>query len=184
LQGLFNTADDDVDGLLSRQDLATLLIADHLKEFDAITDMFTDLVGRSEEGARLDWPTFRHHFDTTGDPTAGCIVASRAGRGLASVAKSDETLAARGTAELLEQFCNAVVESARNLLWQETTKLSEPCEEDFKQLTELGFTDRERCRAKLQQHHNRLSVLVVEELFTEDEKANGEVETPPTVDHV
>jgi len=88
----------------------------------------------------------------------------------------------------LEHLCNAVVESARSLLWaccqQDATKLSEPCEEDFKQLAELGFTDWERCRAKLNQHHNRLSLLVVEELFAEDEQANAKVERPPNMDHV
>jgi len=185
LQGLFSMADEDSDGLLSRQDLAKLLLADHLKESNAIADIFTGLVGRSEEGARLDWPTFRHHFDTTGDPSAGCIVAGRAGRGHAVVARSGGALAVGGTAKLLEQLCSAVAESARGLLWpcgqQGANKLSQPREEDFQQLAELGFTNRERCRAKLQKHGNRMSMLVLEELFAEDEQAKAKAERPPEV---
>lgn len=159
LQKIFHEADGDSDGLLSQQDLSKMLPADHLREEDALCDIFADLAGRTDRGARIDWPTFRQHF-STGVPGNICVVGGH--QRVASKAGSQPD----GDGCILEQALG-FVETARGFLWPEPTHPSQPQEEDLVQLAQMGFTDRERCKAVLQRYKNRLSNFVVEELFRE-----------------
>jgi len=61
LLNVFNGADADGEGLLDTEALARLLATDHLRG-DAVRDIFRELTRRSEDGTRIDWPTFLQHF--------------------------------------------------------------------------------------------------------------------------
>lgn len=61
LHRIFLQVDTDGDGLLSRWDLAKLLPDEHQRA-GLVVDCFADVVGRTEEGARVDWSTFLHYF--------------------------------------------------------------------------------------------------------------------------
>ena len=63
LRRLFSQVDTDGDGMLGQSDLASLLAADHLQG-ENVQDVFADLTRRTEQTARVDWPTFRRHFRT------------------------------------------------------------------------------------------------------------------------
>ena len=62
---IFRKADSDGDNLLSQSDLGKLLPHDHSGE--VAKDVFHCLTGRTEPGARVDWPTFRRHFKSIDD---------------------------------------------------------------------------------------------------------------------
>jgi len=155
LRLLFDEVDSDHDGLLSQQDICKLLGADHLREDNSVRDIFTDLVGRTDQGARIDWPTFRQHFRAEGSPAD-----SEPQEAELAAAPSPRMAAA----ELFEQ-ARGFIELARDALWPEPKpELDAPAEEDLRQLAAMGFTNQERCVAVLRKHRNRLSDLVINEL--------------------
>jgi len=157
LRQAFDEADADGDGLLSQQDLRHFFAAEHLRNDHAARDVFAELAGRTDQGARLDWPTFREHFRTE-------VVASdsRDSWELVLAEPSNSSVQQSGAVDLLEQ-ARGFMERAREALWPEPQP-SAPDEDELRQLAEMGFTDRERCIAVLRKHRNRLSVLVVNEL--------------------
>jgi len=180
LQQIFNEADSDKDGLLSQQDISKLLLADHLREDHAVRDIFADLAGRTDPGARVDWPGFLQHFRPEGTGRAGPGGSSDADAADAPIrGPSTNTVAAVDTpaatpeqqTEIAQQ--GVFIEQARGLvewargaiLWPEQrSKPAEPAEEDLQKLAEMGFTDRERCIAVLRKHHN-ICHFAVEELM-------------------
>jgi len=159
LERLFKTVDGDSDGLLSRQDLSKLLLADQLRESNAVCDIFVDLVGRQDDGARIDWHTFRKHFET--GVTGRCCVATGAQQPTTEIPSRSP-----GTHSILEQ-ASAFVDGMRDLLWPDQKQPEQPSEEDLQKLAEMGFTDCEKCKAALQRNWNLLP-LVIEELCRED----------------
>jgi len=61
LRRIFEAADRDGDGLLSQEDVASMFATECLCA-DVARDVFIEMTGRDEAGARVDWPTFRRHF--------------------------------------------------------------------------------------------------------------------------
>jgi len=57
---IFDTADTDKDGLLTHDDVAGLLAAEHLRGV-VVSDVMLDLTGRCEETS-VDWEAFKRHF--------------------------------------------------------------------------------------------------------------------------
>jgi Ca2+-binding EF-hand superfamily protein len=167
LERLFKAADVDSDGLLSRQDLSNLLLADQLREPNAVCDIFVDLVGRRDDGARIDWHTFRKHFET--GVTGSCCMAA----GAPPQPTTQMPSHSEGTHSFLEQ-ASAFVDGMRDLLWpeQKQRQPEQPSEGDLQRLAEMGFTDREKCKAALQCYWNVLSPLVIEQLCREDAGSN------------
>lgn len=172
LRRVFDGADADRDGLLSQQDLCQLLKADHLRgEQEAARDVFVELTGRADPGARIDWPTFRGHFRTEGAGVDGQEV-------LEWQQAEPAVSAAPGPADFFEQ-ARGFVERAREAFWPEAQpKLAAPDEADLQQLAEMGFTDREKCAAVLRKYGNELTVLAVNDLVEAGagEEAAGEEE--------
>jgi len=160
LRQMFDDADSDRDGLLSQQDLSKLFVAEHLREDQAVRDVFADLAGRTEEGARIDWPTFQRHFSCSEE--LGAAHGPRSGAAPAEQLHGSEPRAVPG---LLER-AQGLVEWARGAVWPgaEADEAPSP-REGLRQLAEMGFADRQRCEEALQRHGNRLSHRVVEELL-------------------
>jgi len=164
LERLFKSVDGDSDGLLSQQDLSKLLLADQLREPNAVRDIFVDLVGRPDDGARIDWPTFLKHFGT--GVTASCCVATGARKSTIQTPSHPSS-----PHSFLEQ-ASAFVDSMRELLWPDQKHPDQPSEEDLQRLAEMGFTDREKCKAAMQRCWNQLSPLVIDQLCKEDAASN------------
>mmetsp|Transcript_79628 Transcript_79628/g.153914 ORF Transcript_79628/g.153914 Transcript_79628/m.153914 type:complete len:322 (-) Transcript_79628:166-1131(-) len=160
LERLFKVVDGDSDGLLSQQDLSKLLLADQLREPNAVRDIFVDLVGRQDNGARIDWHTFRKYFET--GVAGSCCMATGAQQPTIQMPSYSP-----GPHSFLEQ-ASSFIDSVRDLLRPDQKHPEQPSEEDLNRLAEMGFTDREKCKAALQRYWNLLSPLVVEELCRED----------------
>jgi len=58
---IFDAADSDNDGLLTHDDVAGLLAAEHLRGV-VVSDVMLDLTGRCESGTCVDWEAFTRHF--------------------------------------------------------------------------------------------------------------------------
>ncbi|CAK0883283.1 unnamed protein product [Prorocentrum cordatum] len=150
---IFKEADSDNDGLLTQKDVASLLAADHLHG-DAACDVFADLVGRVDPGARVDWPTFRRHFrcplDDAEDSLAAPVMA----------APIMVPACHQAGAEIMGHAMD-LWERAMDLghaFWPLQEDPGEPEEEKLRRLAEMGFTDRDR-------HRNKLCSRAVEELM-------------------
>lgn len=63
---VFNQADRDHDGLLSRDDLAQLLCVDNNRGC-LLRDIVVDLIQREDQNAKVDWHDFVKHFKTARD---------------------------------------------------------------------------------------------------------------------
>jgi len=181
---IFCKADSDGDNLLSQSDLGKLLPHDDSGE--VAKDVFRCLTGRTEPGARVDWPTFRMHFKSVdaecgaGGTDADEAVGVAQSVALAGLALGPECFKqafdavehfGRGffpTAEPQQQQQQRRQQAFPGLQQQlvETTAAPnvEVQEQDLKHLAEMGFSDREMCVAVLQRHRNELTNGVIEEL--------------------
>jgi len=181
LRRLFEGADSDGDGLLSQADLAKLLAAEHLRG-EAVADIFRSLVGREEDGARVDWPTFRKHFrPKSADEAdrAGFIEAAKAAAGDRSATAEQHAASAAAAVQpgnaisegsagfvsemrnLLQQACRAVSAGSNASSMQQDT-----LESHLRRLEEMGFTDRKVNLEALSKHNNRLGDSLVEEIMS------------------
>jgi Ca2+-binding EF-hand superfamily protein len=148
LERFFKEADSDGDNLLSQQDLTKMLASADLREESAPCELFILLVGRAEEGARLDWPTFRAHFRS-----------SRQGSRPGLVGVHDRNAASGGSVQI-SLFQKADSTDAPE---QATPPLpEEPSEEKLQQLARMGFADRDKCIAALKKWRNSLDFAVQE----------------------
>lgn len=66
LRQIFDVADSDGDGYLTREDLATLLAAEHLRGHVAAGDALHGLLDCDDEDATVDWSAFRRYFSISG----------------------------------------------------------------------------------------------------------------------
>jgi calcium-dependent protein kinase len=160
LERIFKQADSDGDGLLSQEDISKLLGAEHLRG-DAVRDVFADLIGRTEQGARVDWLTFQQHFRRlpAGNGGEGGAASSRGGH-LTVGALTAALGLGRSTvglpADLWTQAANWL-DQTREAFWPRQDDPGEPPEDVLEHLAEMGFTNRERCVAVLKLHRNNLS---------------------------
>jgi len=181
---MFTEADSDDDNLLSQRDLEKLLPLTHSGEMSQ--DLFHDLTGRRDAGARIDWPTFRRHFQSKSYDEHSKIPEplDTAGPQLSTAAAvpSKQELAARlsGAAALagpclkqafdfVEKVCQGMVPplgeaKTQNLPPAVDAAPPKVLESDLQRLADMGFTDKERCVAALQLNQNKLSDIVFEEL--------------------
>lgn len=157
---IFQEADSDDDNLLSQSDISKLLPVDH--EGEVVRDVFHGLTGRTEPGARVDWPTFRRHFKSQSLPLDG--EEPGAGAGKDATAKPWGGLEqAFDFVEKVRQGILAAAAPAPAPRPQEPAR-TEVQEQDLRRLAEMGFHNREQCVAVLQRHRNELSNSAVEEL--------------------
>jgi calcium-dependent protein kinase len=144
LKKIFQKADSDKDGLLTQDDIRKLLASEKLRaEPGATSDLFAELVGRTEQGARLDWDAFQRHFRLLGGP------GNEAGPRLPT------WRASLGLPEDLQAEALSWLEQAKDMFWP--TDPGEPSEEIVKHLAEMGFTNREVCVGILKRHRNNLA---------------------------
>lgn len=168
LRRAFEAADSDGDDLLSQEDIASMFATDHLCN-DVARDVFVEMTGREEDGARIDWPTFRQHFvagprytEGGSGTTCGQVDVSTAVRdGLA-----DFVVQAKGLWNHVGSFWagsnspkNRGPRSVRN-----SYDIDEVQEEKLSQLEKMGFDDRERCASALRRHRGDVRRAVLEEL--------------------
>lgn len=166
LRRIFDEADSDGDKLLSQQDLSSILISSH---FDAATaeDMFAELTGRAEQGARLDWSTFHAHFLAKAETLQVGAQPNMTGNVDDGQQKPADLIAQ--AASQMRGYVGDWMERARDALRAQQAALlgvevGEPTQELLDKLREMGFTDRTKCVAALKKHGNELGPLVFEDL--------------------
>jgi Ca2+-binding EF-hand superfamily protein len=187
---IFRGADSDGDNLLSQSDLGKLLPPDHSGE--VAKDVFHCLTGRTEQGARVDWSTFRMHFKSIDDECGAGGSDTEDAVGVAQPVALPGGLVGlplgpacfKQAFDVVEQFCRGFFPAPEPELQQqqqqrrqqafpglqqqlvETTAAPnvEVQEQDLRHLAEMGFSNREMCVAVLQRHRNELSHSAIEEL--------------------
>lgn len=144
LRRIFEAADSDGDDLLSQDDIASMLASDHFCA-DVARDVFVEMTGRDEPGARVDWPTFRRHLQRRPREPEGVLASECMGIDVAGVVQ--------GRLVDLAERASGLLEQARAKLWSvEDPDTGELQEEKLQQLAAMGFGDRERCAAALRRH--------------------------------
>jgi len=181
---MFTEADSDDDDLLSQRDLEKLLPLTH--SGNMTQDLFHDLTGRRDVGARIDWPTFRRHFQSKNydEQSSNEEPPDAAGQQLrtdAAVPAKQDMAGRLGTAaavagpclkqafDFVEKVCQGLGPPLGNGKTQNQPPVAdEPppkvLDSDLQRLTDMGFTDKERCLAALQLNQNKLGDIVFEEL--------------------
>jgi len=177
---MFTEADSDDDDLLSQHDLEKLLPLTH--SGNMTQDLFHDLTGRRDAGARIDWDTFRRHFQSKSfdEQSLKGEAADAAGQQLSNTVAvpSTQDMAGRlGSAaavagpclrqafDFVEKVCQGLGNAKlQNELPAVDEAVPNVLESDLQRLADMGFTDKERCVAALQLNQNKLSDIVFEEL--------------------
>mmetsp|Transcript_66809 Transcript_66809/g.155206 ORF Transcript_66809/g.155206 Transcript_66809/m.155206 type:complete len:385 (+) Transcript_66809:2-1156(+) len=158
---IFQEADSDDDNLLSQSDVGKLLPIDH--EGDVVRDVFHGLTGRIEQGARVDWDTFRRHFKSQTLHLEGAEGEEGA---VPFASPSQQVL--RQALDFVEKVRQgvfaAVTPTSGALTASPAPRKPEVQEQDIQRAAEMGFPDREKVVAVLQRHDNELSNSAVEEL--------------------
>eukprot|EP00927_Polykrikos_kofoidii_P060746 TRINITY_DN55669_c0_g1_i1.p1 TRINITY_DN55669_c0_g1~~TRINITY_DN55669_c0_g1_i1.p1 ORF type:complete len:908 (-),score=174.88 TRINITY_DN55669_c0_g1_i1:57-2573(-) len=174
LRRVFREVDADGDGLLVQDDIAELLAADHLRHGEAVRDVFTDLVGRGEDSARVDWRTFRQHFRTRAsweeldEPTVASPRGDDKGQAVVASAAPATTQTEHEDVGLFQQ-ARFFLDVVRHAVTEPAPPPPPPPmgkigEEKLRCLEEMGFSDRKLCLAVLRRHRNNVTASCIEEL--------------------
>mmetsp|Transcript_36433 Transcript_36433/g.83715 ORF Transcript_36433/g.83715 Transcript_36433/m.83715 type:complete len:828 (-) Transcript_36433:154-2637(-) len=170
---IFDTADADGESLLRQEDIANLLpmSSSHCKDLEA-KEIFLELTGRIEDGARLDWPTFYNHVcgRLTNTPRRTSISSTSSpplqgdGESAASTCHDDSGESGRSQSTA----CQTDIEEdqgpfARCLSYdvEHPGFLLQALEANLVQLANLGFHDSMRCENALRMYGNDLNAAAV-----------------------
>jgi len=164
LRRIFEAADGDGDDLLSQDDLASMFATEHLCT-DVARDVFVEMTGRDEPGARLDWPTFRRHFLPGPHCAQRAVGATCESLDVASAVRS-------GWLDFV-QHANGLLDQVRGQLWpgHQAGESDEVSEEKLQQLASMGFEDRQWCIEALRRHRGDVRRTLLAELAEPGEMA-------------
>jgi len=174
LRLVFQQADADGDGLLTRDDVVGLLPEEQQRE-EVVADTFRELSGRSEEEAKVDWTTFLRHFQPSAKPSSRPSSQPTAQEILTSSQQDDPVevlnpaLANRnpGTETLIAEHlaqARSYYDWAVDKIFPKKNEDVDPGEDVLQRLHDMGFMDDEKNIAVLRKHRNRLCNSTFEDL--------------------